>query len=213
MIEPATKPLPKEFSSSKPLSRLGRASNGLLMTPSEFLAIEECDERFRYELVRGVVVVGPNSTDAEADLSDELGYRLLSYQENHSHGAALDGTMYERHIRTEMSVRRIGRAIYTGLNRRPNSRRDTPSIIVDFVPHSRQALLRDYIVRRDEFFEVGVKEYWVLSYSQCTMTVFFPPPAEPAYRQITNYDTYTTPLLPGFELPFGTLMRLVDHLS
>jgi Uma2 family endonuclease len=204
---------PKEFSSSKSVSQLGRESNGLLMTPNEFLAIEEYDERFRYELVRGVVVVSRNSNDAEVDLSDELNYWLRSYQENHPQGAALDGTLYERHIRTEMSVRRVGRVIYTGLNRQPSSRRDTPSIIVDFVPHSRKALLRDYIVRRDEFLEVGVKEYWVINYSRCSMTVFFPAPAEPAFREINGYDTYTTPLLPGFDLPFGKLMRLVDHLS
>ena len=43
--------------------RLGRSSNGMLMTPAEFDAVEDVDERYVYELVRGVVIVSPPPGD------------------------------------------------------------------------------------------------------------------------------------------------------
>ena len=38
---------------------LGPASNGMLMTPEEFDAVEEFDPQYRYELVHGVLIVNP----------------------------------------------------------------------------------------------------------------------------------------------------------
>jgi hypothetical protein len=45
---------------------LGPESAGLLMTPEEFDPVQEYDENYRYELVRGVLVVTPIPHPAHA---------------------------------------------------------------------------------------------------------------------------------------------------
>ena len=40
---------------------------GILLSPEEFDAVEECDELYNYELVHGVLVVAPPPVSANAD--------------------------------------------------------------------------------------------------------------------------------------------------
>jgi Uma2 family endonuclease len=68
-------------------------------------------------------------------------------------------------------------------------------------------MLRDYEEKRDEYLEIGAKEYWVIDRFRRTMTVYYQAPANPAERILTENEHYTTPLLPGFELP---LKRIID---
>jgi hypothetical protein len=60
--------------------KIGPASAGLLMTPDEFDAITDYDDRYRYELIRGVLVVNPIPSEAEGDPNrqshEELGHDL-----------------------------------------------------------------------------------------------------------------------------------------
>ena len=55
------------------LPRISPSSAGLQMTPEEFDAITNYDDRYRYELVHGVLVVNPIPSEAEADPNEELG--------------------------------------------------------------------------------------------------------------------------------------------
>ena len=45
-------------SRTKPI-RLTRSCNGMLMTPEEFDAVTDYDDRFTYELIHGVLIVSP----------------------------------------------------------------------------------------------------------------------------------------------------------
>ena len=64
------------------------------MTPEEFDATPESawDDRYRYELIMGVLVVTPPVSEAEVDPNDELGYLLRTYKETHPDGSVLDAT-------------------------------------------------------------------------------------------------------------------------
>ena len=53
--------------------KISPSSAGLRMTPQEFDALTRFDERYRDELVRGVLVVSPPPTTAERCPNDELG--------------------------------------------------------------------------------------------------------------------------------------------
>ncbi|MGO9467146.1 MAG: hypothetical protein ACLQVF_23635 [Isosphaeraceae bacterium] len=55
--------------------KLGLASAGMLMTPEEFDAVTRYDERYRYELIKEVLVVTRLPAEAESDPNDELGAR------------------------------------------------------------------------------------------------------------------------------------------
>jgi hypothetical protein len=75
--------------------RLDRSSNGMLMTPEEFDAVTDCDDRFVYELIHGVVIVVPPPGEAERDPNEELGFLLRLYQHSHPQGSILDKTLAE----------------------------------------------------------------------------------------------------------------------
>src|SRR3954452_22429949 len=83
-----------------PVRRIGPRSAGLTMTPEEFDALEPEDfvEHYRYELIRGVLVVTPPPGSGERGPNDELGHLLRSYQEQHPQGSALDATLPEQTI-------------------------------------------------------------------------------------------------------------------
>jgi hypothetical protein len=43
--------------------RVGRRSNGMILTPEEFGAIDQWDKNYRYEHIRGVLIVSPPPND------------------------------------------------------------------------------------------------------------------------------------------------------
>ncbi len=64
--------------------RFGPGSAGLLLTPEEFDAIsyDQCNKRFRYELIRGVLVVSPMAGRSQTSPNDYLAYLLWNYHRN-----------------------------------------------------------------------------------------------------------------------------------
>jgi Uma2 family endonuclease len=189
-----------------PPLRLDASANGTLMTASEFEAVRDWDDQYRYELIHGVVVVSPAVSIGEADPNDDLGYLLRTYQEQHPEGKALDLTVYERDVYVSENIRRCDRALWIGLGREPDIRQDVPTIVVEFVSEGRRNLLRDYVEKRGEYLAGGVREYWVINRFTRLMHVFTPPLDENREQVVPENETYTTPLLPGFELPLGRLL-------
>lgn len=190
--------------------RIGRASNGMLMTPEEFDAVSDFDDRYAYELVRGVLIVSPFASPAERDPKGLLEHLLRAYQESHPEGQALDRTLYEQYVYHPHGRRRADRLIWAGLGRVPDPEKDVPTIAVEFVSKSTRDRVRDYEEKRREYLELGVQQYWIIDRFQRRLTVFRRPPAEPAEQVCNDKTVYKTPLLPGFELPLGRLFDLAD---
>ncbi len=182
------------------------------MTPEEFDATppEHFEPGYRYELIRGVLVVSPPVSDAEADPNDELGYLLRTYRETHPRGGVIDKTMPERGVPGTPNRRRCDRAIWIGLGRTPDTSRDVPSFAVEFVSSSRRDVVRDYGQKRDEHLAAGVREYWIIDRFRRIMTVYRPGPLGPTHQIVTEAETYRTELLPGFELPLARLLAQAD---
>ncbi|WP_254513963.1 Uma2 family endonuclease [Anatilimnocola floriformis] len=178
-----------------------------MLTIEEFDAIEEFEEGYRYELIRGVVVVTPPASDAEMDPNGELEFLLRFYKYQHPNGHHLDGTQMEREVRTHVGLRRVDRAIWCGLGRSPDSRVDLPTIIVEFVSPGRRAFTRDYQDKRKEYLELGCQEYWIIDRFRRCLTIYCPD-KEPVV--IEEKQTYETKLLPGFQLPLARLLKLAD---
>jgi Uma2 family endonuclease len=145
--------------------------------------------------------------------NDQLAYLLHSYQDYHPQGDALDLTLPEHLIRTPDSRRRADRVIWTGLGRIPNTRQDQPTIAIEFVSASKRDFQRDYIDKRDEYLRAGVLEYWIIDRFRRRMTVVRGGADPMTEIVITEQDTYTTPLLPGFELPLAQLLAVADALE
>ena len=205
---PVVKPRPKR--SRQP--RIGPDSAGRLMSAPQFdrLTYDDCVEGYRYELIRGVLVVSPAVSSAETSPNQDLGHILLTYQESHPEGGCLDATLPERDIFLPRNRRRADRVIWIGLGRVPDEKRDIPSIVIEFVSPGRRAAVRDYETKRDEYLGSGVKEYWVIDRFLRQMTVFRPGPDGPIATILPEGQSYETPLLPGFVLPLGRLLTKAD---
>jgi len=194
---------------------LDQSSNGLLMSGDEFarLTHDDCDPAFRYELINGVVIVSPPPDDAGQGPNERLGNWLWDYQQRHPTGKVLDDTLMERPVSTRVGTRVVDRALWIGFGRPIHSKSDLPTIIVEFVSAGRRAWQRDYEQKRDEFVEMGCKEYWTFDRFHRTLTVHYALGAAPPQRVITEQEIYTTPLLPGFELPLRKLLELADQYA
>jgi Uma2 family endonuclease len=186
---------------------------GILLSPKEFDAAEECDELYKYELVHGVLIVAPPPAIGERRPNDRLGYLLQYYQDHHPQGAALDLTVPEHLIRTPDSRRRADRVIWTGLGRTPNTRQDQPTIAIEFVSAGKRDFQRDYLDKRDEYLRAGVLEYWIIDRFRRRLTVVRGGAAQVTEIVITEQETYTTPLLPGFHLPLAQLLAVADAVE
>jgi Uma2 family endonuclease len=190
---------------------LGLDSAGVLMTPEEFDEITSYDDSFRYELIRGGLVVTPVPSEAEASPNDELGAMLRQYQREHPEGAALDETIPERYVRTSIGRRRADRVVWTKLGRRPDPAADVPAIVVEFVSSSRRDRRRDYEEKRREYQQAGVVEYWIVDRFARQTTIYRNAPEGPTELVVAEKETYQTPLLPGFELRLARLLAVADR--
>jgi Uma2 family endonuclease len=187
--------------------RLSFGSAGLRMSLAEFRAIEDFEDGYRFELIKGIVIVTPAPSNSEASSNDKLGYLLQRYAEDHPQGSNLDDTLPEREIITSIGLRRTDRSIWAGLGRTPRPGEDVPAIIVEIVSPGRAAFIRDFEEKRDEYLELGCKEYWVIDRSDRTLAVFRP---DQPMLSVGEDQVYTTPLLPGFELRMKVIFAAAD---
>jgi Uma2 family endonuclease len=187
----------------------GPRSAGTRMTPREFDRAEFL-EGWRYELINGVLVVTPMALINERDPNEMLGHWLYAYQIGHPQGSALDLTTYEHTLRTGKNRRRADRVIWAGLGRLPGAR-DVPAIVVEYVGAGKRNRKRDYEEKRDEYMAIKVQEYWVVDRFQRTLTVFSRQGNRIKRQVITEKQSYSTPLLPGFELPLAELLKIADR--
>lgn len=183
----------------------------MVLTPAEFDAIDNYDERFRYELIHGVVVVSPIESERSADPNEELGYWLRQYQHTHAQGKALDKTLAQRYVRLAKSRRLADRVLWCGLGRLPDPDKDVPSVAVEFVSRRKRDRVRDYEEKRRDYPAAGVKEYWIVDPFQRIMTVVRKQRGKVTLRVIQEDEIYRTDLLPGFELPLAALLALADQ--
>jgi Uma2 family endonuclease len=188
--------------------RLGPDCCGVLLTPEEFDAAEY-EPGWRYELIHGVLVVSPAPLRKERDPNEELGRWLRNYQESHPRGGSLDATLYEDTVVTPTERRRADRVIFTGLGRQPQEG-DVPAIVVEFVSAGKRNLTRDYEEKRDEYLVIGVREYWIIDRFARRLTVHRLHGDATEMEIVNESGTYTTPLLPGFELSLDRILARAD---
>jgi Uma2 family endonuclease len=188
--------------------RLGPESNGMQLTREEFLAIEDVDELYRYELLHGVVVVSPPAAEGERGPNGRLEQWLWNYADTHPNGAALDDSLFEQEIDTQVCIRRADRVIWAGLGRQPDPKSDVPTIVIEFVSGTKRDRKRDYEEKRKEYADIGVREYWIIDRFRRTLTVCKGAKDHTVFKES---ETYTTELLPGFELPLAKLLAVADR--
>lgn len=199
-----------ELSNRVVLGRLTASSAGLRMTPDQFFACDDWQEPYFFELINGVVIATRSLPAPDSVCNDTLNYRLRNYMYDHPAGGCVDGTLYGTYVQTRTSVRRVGRAVWTGLGRVPDSRRDVPSIIIDFVLPGRAAYPWDVTDKAAEFMEGGCREYWVMNRFERNFTIYLP---DGKQRMLCETGVLSTPLLPGLEISLPELFAEADRYS
>jgi Uma2 family endonuclease len=81
---------------------------------------------------------------------------------------------------------------------------------VELVSAGKRNRQRDYVEKRREYIDLGVKEYWLIDRFDRTMSVFAGERDAPTERIVREKETYITPLLPGFKLPLARLFGVAD---
>jgi Uma2 family endonuclease len=191
---------------------LGPESEGLLMSPRVFDALEDYDENYQYELVNGVIIVSPIPLPQETGPNELLGVLLWLYQDTHPQGKALNLTLPQQYVATKKNTRRIAdRLIWAGLGRKPYEQ-EKPSIAVELVSRRKRDRQRDYVDKRKEYMAIKIPEYWILDRFQRTLTVFRHGPDGVSEQVTGETETYETPLLPGFQVPVGRLLAAADEM-
>jgi Uma2 family endonuclease len=182
------------------------------MTPEQFDALhpDQFQRGYRYEIIKGVLVVSPPPGLGEREPNDELGCLIRLYRDTPPHGSIIDGTAPEQLV-PATDRRWADRVIWTGLGRTPEVDKDIPSIVIEFVSRRRRDALRDYELKRDEYLAARVQEYWVIDRFRQIMTVYRNGIAGPTFEIVTEDQTYQTDLLPGFVLPLSKLLALADQ--
>jgi Uma2 family endonuclease len=191
--------------------RLGPRSAGLLLTPAEFDRAR-FREGWRYELINGVLIVSPTPSRRERTPNDYLGHLLWSYREQHTQGSSLDMTAPEEELETRLGQdrRRMDRAIWAGLGRDPEEG-EVPTIAVEFVSSGKVNQERDYVIKRAEFREIGVRQYWVIDRFKRTLTCYDFGGETDQEQVFKEGQTFETPLLPGFVLDLKRLLSFADR--
>lgn len=195
---------PPVQAAAPPRHIIGPDDNGRLMSPEEFDALDQLDEESQLELINGVLIVNAAPGPVETDPNDELGHLLRMYGTQHP--GVIDKTVYECYICVPNGRRRADRVVWIGLGRLPNLATDTPAIAVEFVSAGTRNRQRDYEVKRAEYAAAGVREYWIFDRFQRTLTVC----RGEEVLTIAADATYTTPLLPGFQLPIAAILKCAD---
>ena len=195
----------------QPVARktLSPGAAGIRLTPWEFDQAD-FEEGWYYELIHGVLVVSPIPSLGERDPNEELGHWLRTYRDHHPQGMCLTDTVFEQHVRIGDDRRRADRVIWIGLGFTPTLETE-PTIVVEFVSKGKRNEYRDYEEKSEEYMGIDVQEYWIIDRFRRIMTVFHRTGGKVRKRVIKENQTFTTPLLPGFELPLGKLLGRADR--
>jgi Uma2 family endonuclease len=167
-------------------------------------------EGWRYELINEVLVVSPIPSRNERDANEELGRWLRNYQESHPQGSALDATISEETVETKKNRRRADRVIWAGLGHLP-APNETPTIVIELVSKGKFNQERDYVAKRAEYREIGVKEYWIIDRFAKKLTVCLFAEDRDQELVFSADQTYASTLLPGCELPIRRLLELAER--
>ncbi|MEM1062291.1 MAG: Uma2 family endonuclease, partial [Planctomycetota bacterium] len=121
-------------------------------------------------------------------------------------------TVAEQDIKTSSGVRRGDRVVWCGLGRTPKLA-DVPTIAVEIVSKDKRDRHRDFVEKRREYLQAGVREYWIFDPFRRTLTVCTTAEGDAGRKVVKATGTYRTALLPGFELSIAELLAEADAVG
>lgn len=162
---------------------------------------------YRYERVRGRLVVMTPAGPQHRSVARPFARKLHVYWDEHMdivEFVDIEGwvaTSEDDDRLPDICVYLLGPATGQDVPER------VPDLVFEFVSQSRADQERDYITKRDEYHQIGVREYVIVDRFKQAVTVLTWQPADYAERVIAADASYTTPLLPGLEVDLREVFR------
>ena len=183
--------------------RLSLKDQGRLLTDEEF-AQAECDAPYRYERVEGRLVVMSPSGKTHLGLVWAVVKEISLYDA--AHPGMIEMAATEAWIRTgegQDRVADIGVYITADEPQSDQQYERIPRVVFEVV--SRGSEERDYILKRGEYFDLGVAEYVIVDPFRQVVTVLARGERDYLARELGEEDIYTSDQLPGFEFSIADL--------
>jgi Uma2 family endonuclease len=189
---------------TKTKTKIGPRDHGRKMTPKAF-EFAEVEEGYLYELARGYIVVSEVASYAHAMritfLRSHLGrYYMESPDRIH---AVLDGMECKLLIPAWASERHPDIAVYLSQPKKTKGRTVwrvwIPELVIEVVSESSRD--RDYTEKRDEYWTLGVREYWIVDVKLQQVLILRRGRSQWTEKTLGPADICETKLLPGFKLP------------
>lgn len=184
-------------------TKIGPGHHGKKMSLRAF-EFAEVEDGYVAELARGYVVVSEVPNYFHASQIDAIMDRLRYYKVV-TPGAIhkiLEGASSKLLIPTWNSERHPDIALYLtapkGKKDRTMWRTWIPEIVVEVVSDSSDA--RDYTEKRDEYWTLGCKEYWIVDAKRSQIVLLRRGKAQWIEKFLGPAETVETKLLPGFEM-------------
>jgi Uma2 family endonuclease len=189
---------------SKTKPKIGPRDHGRRMSLKAF-EFAPVEEGYLYELARGYIVVSEVANFPHMRRVGMMRRHLDHYfVENPDRIYEICGTMECKLLIPEMeSERHPDIAVYLTppSNRRGRTMWRTwfPDLVVEVVSDSSRD--RDYTEKRDEYWTLGVKEYWIVDAKLEQVLVLRRGRSQWTEKTLGPEDVCETKLLPGFKLP------------
>jgi Uma2 family endonuclease len=197
---------------TKHKSKIGPDDHGRKMSLKDFEFVET-EEGYHYELSRGYISVADIIRYRHSMTIAELRNQLTAYQMANpgSFFTVLGSGDCKLLIREWESERHPDLSVYLTKPKGPNASKDNkvwrrwvPELVIEVV--SERSTDRDYIDKREEYYGLGIKEYWIVDARREQVVVLRRGKSDWIEKRIGPDGVVTTKLLPGFELPFKAIM-------
>ena len=195
----------------KTVTKIGPQDHGRRMTLSEFEPAE-IQEGHLYELGRGVIVVSDVPAIRHYRQIDAIRFELTKFRI--SYPGILNAVMASNECKILLadleSERHPDLAIY--LTAPPEEQNPwaiwIPEVAIEVVSPGSEH--RDYVEKREEYFDFGIKEYWIVDADKKEVLVLRRSRGKWAERTLRPGDIYETKLLPGFQFDCGLVFKAAE---
>ncbi len=187
----------------KPKTKLGPYDHGRKMSLMSF-EFAKVEDGYAVELARGYIVVGEAANYLHGMQIDVIMEHLRAYKisKRDAIHAIMEGGSCKLVISAWESERHPDIAIYLTP---PKEKKDRtmwrtwiPDLLIEVVSASSDD--RDYTDKRDEYWTLGVKEYWIVDARREQVVILRRGKADWIEKTLGPADAIETKLLPGFKL-------------
>lgn len=185
-------------------TKIGPEDHGRKMSLKDFEFVKT-EEGYHFELSRGYITVSEVANYVHAMLVSMIHEALVRYKIEHPERIhmILGSMECKLLVPAFESERHPDLAAYLTKPKGPKNRtmwrRWIPELVIEVV--SERSTDRDYVEKREDYWSLGVQEYWIVDDKRDHVVVLRRGKSDWIEKRLTPDSNLTTKLLPGFKLP------------